>query len=75
MQVPAPRATPGALLGIAEPGWDAVFGSRLVKGGGVIDYAWSKLRQNRLAKVFILLQFASKLKDTRNAFKARRISI
>ena len=25
-------------------GWDAVFGSRFVKGGGVIDYPWLKLR-------------------------------
>ena len=30
-------------------GWDAVFGSRFMKGGGVIDYPWLKLRLNRLA--------------------------
>ena len=29
-------------------GWDAVFGSRFMKGGGVIDYPWVKLRLNRL---------------------------
>ena len=28
-------------------GWDAVFGSRFMKGGGVIDYPWLKLRLNR----------------------------
>jgi dolichol-phosphate mannosyltransferase len=34
-------------------GWDAVFGSRFMKGGGVIDYPWLKLRLNRLANLFI----------------------
>jgi glycosyltransferase involved in cell wall biosynthesis len=30
-------------------GWDAVFGSRFMRGGGVIDYPWLKLRINRMA--------------------------
>src|SRR5690242_17591454 len=34
---------------ILNEGWDAVFGSRFMKGGGVIDYPWLKLRINRLA--------------------------
>jgi len=38
-------------------GWDAVFGSRFMKGGGVIDYPWIKLRLNRLANFFIRTLF------------------
>lgn len=53
-------------------GWDAVFGSRFVKGGGVIDYPWLKLRINRLANLFIRLLFGISLNDTTNAFKAYR---
>ena len=56
-------------------GWDAVFGSRFVKGGGVIDYPWLKLRLNRLANLFIRLIFGCKLNDTTNAFKAYRASV
>jgi dolichol-phosphate mannosyltransferase len=53
-------------------GWDCVFGSRFMKGGGVIDYPWFKLRMNRLANTFIRLLFRIKLNDTTNAFKAYR---
>jgi dolichol-phosphate mannosyltransferase len=53
-------------------GWDCVFGSRFVKGGGVIDYPWLKLRINRLANFFIRMLFAIALNDTTNAFKAYR---
>ncbi len=53
-------------------GWDCVFGSRFLKGGGVIDYPWFKLRVNRLANLFIRLVFKFKLNDTTNAFKAYR---
>jgi len=53
-------------------GYDCVFGSRFVKGGGVIDYPWLKLQINRLANRFIQLLFAIKLNDTTNAFKAYR---
>jgi dolichol-phosphate mannosyltransferase len=56
-------------------GWDAVFGSRFVKGGGVIDYPWLKLRVNRLANLFIQLMFNIGLNDTTNAFKAYRASV
>jgi dolichol-phosphate mannosyltransferase len=55
-------------------GWDAVFGSRFVKGGGVIDYPWFKLCMNRLANLFIRLIFGIKLNDVTNAFKAYRTS-
>ena len=53
-------------------GVDCVFGSRFVKGGGVIDYPWLKLRLNRLANTFLMLLFRLKLNDTTNAFKAYR---
>jgi len=56
-------------------GWDAVFGSRFMKGGGVIDYPWLKLRLNRLANFFIRMLFGIKLKDTTNAFKAYRRTV
>jgi dolichol-phosphate mannosyltransferase len=53
-------------------GYDCVFGSRFIRGGGVIDYPWLKLRINRLANYFIRLLFHVKLNDTTNAFKAYR---
>jgi dolichol-phosphate mannosyltransferase len=53
-------------------GWDAVFGSRFMKGGGVIDYPWLKLRINRMANLFIRMLFGISLNDTTNAFKAYR---
>jgi len=57
---------------ILNEGWDCVFGSRFVQGGGVIDYPWLKLRINRLANFFIRLLFRTSLNDTTNAFKAYR---
>jgi len=56
-------------------GWDAVFGSRFMKGGGVIDYPWFKLRLNRIANLFIRLLFGVSLNDTTNAFKAYRRTV
>jgi dolichol-phosphate mannosyltransferase len=53
-------------------GWECVFGSRFVPGGGVIDYPWLKYRLNRLANLFIRLLFRIPLNDTTNAFKAYR---
>jgi dolichol-phosphate mannosyltransferase len=60
---------------LLNEGWDAVFGSRFVKGGGVIDYPWLKLRVNRLANLFIRAMFGLRLNDTTNAFKAYRRSV
>jgi dolichol-phosphate mannosyltransferase len=60
---------------LLNEGWDAVFGSRFIKGGGVIDYPWFKLRVNRLANLFIRLMFRTTLNDTTNAFKAYRASV
>ncbi|MEM6469320.1 MAG: glycosyltransferase family 2 protein [Planctomycetota bacterium] len=53
-------------------GYDCVFGSRFVRGGGAIDYPWIKLMLNRMANLFIRLIFRIRLNDTTNAFKAYR---
>jgi dolichol-phosphate mannosyltransferase len=53
-------------------GFDCVFGSRFMKGGGVIDYPRLKLFINRLANFFLKTLFAIRLNDTTNAFKAYR---
>jgi dolichol-phosphate mannosyltransferase len=60
---------------LLNEGWDAVFGSRFIKGGGVIDYPWIKMRVNRLANLFIRMMFHVKLNDTTNAFKAYRRTV
>ena len=60
---------------VLNEGWDAVFGSRFMKGGGVIDYPWPKLRLNRMANLFIRLLFRVSLNDTTNAFKAYRRTV
>lgn len=57
---------------LLNEGFDCVFGSRFIKGGGVIDYPWIKLRLNRAANLFIKILFRIKLNDTTNAFKAYR---
>jgi dolichol-phosphate mannosyltransferase len=56
-------------------GYDCVFGSRFMKGGGVIDYPWLKLRINRMANLFLRLLFKIKLNDTTNAFKGYRRAV
>lgn len=53
-------------------GWECVFGSRFVPGGGVIDYPRFKLFMNRMVNIFIKTIFRIKLNDTTNAFKAYR---
>ena len=53
-------------------GWDCVFGSRFMTGGGVVDYPKIKLFINRLANFFLKILFAIRLNDTTNAFKAYR---
>ena len=53
-------------------GWDCVFGSRFMKGGGVIDYPSIKLFINWLANFVLKTLFAIRLNDTTNAFKAYR---
>jgi dolichol-phosphate mannosyltransferase len=56
-------------------GWDCVFGSRFMKGGGTIDYPWLKLSINRLANLFIRVLFGLPFNDTTNAFKAYRRTV
>ncbi len=58
-----------------QEGNDCVFGSRFIKGGGVIDYPKVKLFFNRLANFFIRVLFGFKLNDTTNAFKAYRRTV
>lgn len=60
---------------LLNQGYDCVFGSRFIKGGGVIDYPWLKLRINRLANLFVRLVFRHGLNDTTNAFKAYRKTV
>lgn len=56
-------------------GWDAVFGSRFIRGGGIIDYPRAKLIVNRLANSLLRLLFRVPLNDFTNAFKAYRRSV
>lgn len=56
-------------------GFDCVFGSRFVKGGGTIDYPPIKLFVNRWANFLIRLLFVINLNDTTNAFKAYRKTV
>lgn len=56
-------------------GYDCVFGSRFMKGGGVIGYPPLKYALNRAANFFIRLLFRHGLNDTTNAFKAYRRSV
>ncbi len=60
---------------LLNEGWDCVFGSRFIKGGGTIDYPRFKLFVNRLANLFIRVIFNIPLNDTTNAFKAYRRNV
>ena len=60
---------------LLNEGWDCVFGSRFIKGGGTIDYPKVKLFVNRLANFFIRVVFGISLNDTTNAFKAYRRTV
>ena len=60
---------------ILDRGWDAVFGSRFVRGGGVIDYPRHKLLLNRMANLYLRVLFRVKLNDFTNAFKAYRRTV
>ena len=57
---------------LLNEGYECVFGSRFLRGGGVIDYPRFKLAINRLANLFVRMLFNFKLNDTTNAFKAYR---
>lgn len=55
-----------------EEGYDCVFGSRFIRGGGVENYPPHKLILNRLANRFIQLLFLTRHNDITNTFKAYR---
>jgi dolichol-phosphate mannosyltransferase len=57
---------------VLNEGWDCVFGSRFMSGGGIIEYPRLKLILNRLANWFIRVMFRISLNDTTNAFKGYR---
>lgn len=56
-------------------GYDCVFGSRFMKGGGVYDYPTLKYVVNRIANFFLRMLFVMRLNDTTNAFKAYRMEV
>ena len=60
---------------LLNEGWDCVFGSRFIKGGGTIDYPRVKLLVNRVANFLIRVIFRIPLNDTTNAFKAYRRTV
>ena len=57
---------------LLNDGWHAVFGSRFIRGGGVIDYPAFKLRVNRFANWLLSVLFRVKFNDFTNAFKGYR---
>ena len=57
---------------MVDEGYDAVFGSRFILGGKIVDYPKVKLILNRLANLFIRLLFGLKYNDITNAFKLYR---
>jgi dolichol-phosphate mannosyltransferase len=60
---------------LLNEGWDCVFGSRFIKGGGTIDYPRFKLWVNRRVNFLIRVMFKINLNDTTNAFKAYRKTV
>jgi dolichol-phosphate mannosyltransferase len=57
---------------LLNEGWECVFGSRFIAGGGTIDYPRVKLLLNRIVNFGIRVLFHVPLNDTTNAFKAYR---
>ena len=53
-------------------GWECVFGSRFMHGGGVVDYPRIKLVVNRPSNWVMKALFRIPFNDTTNAFKAYR---
>lgn len=54
---------------MAEGNYDAVFGSRFIKGGKTIDYPRTKLIMNRFTNNIIKVLFGIRFNDVTNAFK------
>jgi dolichol-phosphate mannosyltransferase len=57
---------------VLNEGYDCVFGTRFMPGGGVEDYPRLKLFLNRIANKFLQLLFRLEHNDITNAFKAYR---
>lgn len=57
---------------LVKENYDAVFGSRFIKGGKVIDYPKNKIFLNRLTNNIIRFLFGIRYNDTTNAFKLYR---
>src|SRR5438552_12503377 len=57
---------------VLNEGYDCVFGTRFVSGGGVVDYPRLKLLLNRIANKLLQLFFRLEHNDITNAFKAYR---
>jgi dolichol-phosphate mannosyltransferase len=60
---------------VLNDGWECVFGSRFVAGGGTIDYPRVKLLLNRLVNFGVRVLFRTSLNDTTNAFKGYRRTV
>jgi dolichol-phosphate mannosyltransferase len=60
---------------LLNQGWECVFGSRFVAGGGTIDYPRVKRLLNRVVNFGIRVLFSTPLNDTTNAFKAYRRTV
>jgi dolichol-phosphate mannosyltransferase len=54
---------------MVEGNYDAVFGSRFIKGGKTIDYPKNKIFLNRLTNNLIKILFGIRYNDVTNAFK------
>ena len=57
---------------MVEGNYDAVFGSRFMRGGKVIDYPKNKIFLNRLTNNIIKVLFGIRYNDVTNAFKLYR---
>jgi dolichol-phosphate mannosyltransferase len=60
---------------LLNDGWECVFGSRFIAGGGTIDYPRMKMLLNRIVNFGIRVLFRVQLNDTTNAFKAYRRTV
>ena len=60
---------------LLNEGWECVFGSRFIAGGGTDRLSARKLLLNRLVNFGIRVLFRVPLNDTTNAFKAYRRTV
>jgi len=60
---------------IADEGYDAVYGSRFIKGAEVVEYPKVKLYVNRIVNKMLQLLFWTRHNDLTNAFKAYRADV